>query len=428
MSASEHPHSATNLWQRGVPVDTPLITRSTLALFGLGAVGLTLSGMRLGAALRPFSGMNDVYAWGVWKTFNVMTLTALGSGGLAVGFAAWVLDRKSLHVVMRTALVTSFLFYATGLTALTIDVGRPWNFWNLLVPSHWNVHSALFEVALAMPIYCALFLAFENSPAVVEHFWYRGSPRARRVIRTWQPRMRRIYPYMLGGAYLFPLGHQSSLGALLLLAGNKLDPLWQTPILPLLYLLQAFACGFAFVMFILMASCITWRRPLDMEVISELGSLLSWTSFVWLAVRFLDLLARGRLANVVRFDTIGLLFWLENVLVAVPAIVLRSSALRSSPRVAFKMAVAACVGGMLYRFTPTTLTFNAGRTSIYFPSLAELFISMGFISLALGAFSLTVKTLAILPGPLSSWFSSIEHLRRETPGIARDPHGNPIDD
>jgi Ni/Fe-hydrogenase subunit HybB-like protein len=37
--------------------------------------------------------MNDVYAWGIWKTVNVMTLTALGSGPLALGIAAWVFNR-----------------------------------------------------------------------------------------------------------------------------------------------------------------------------------------------------------------------------------------------------------------------------------------------------------------------------------------------
>ena len=419
---------ATNLWQRGVRViEAPMRTGSTAVLFGIAAVGLALAGFRLFGGLGSYSGMNDIYAWGMWKTFNVMTLTALGSGGLAVGCAAWLLDRKELHVVMRTALVTSFFFYVTGLAALAVDVGRPWNFWNLVVPTHWNEHSPLFEVSLAMPLYCVVFLGFENSPAVVEHFWYRGSPRARRLIRTWQPRMRRIYPYMISMAYLLPLGHQSSLGALLLLAGGKLDPLWQTPLLPLLYLIQAFSCGFAFVTFILMASCVTWRRPIDMGVIGELGSLLSWTSLGWLALRFGDLAYRHRLGNTLRHDLIGELFWLENILIAIPALALRLRMVRTTPRVAFGMAILGCSGGMLYRFTPTTLSFDSGRIAVYFPSPAELLISLGFIALALGGFVLTVKWLAILPGSLATWQRSIDQLETRTPHIARDLHGNPID-
>ena len=421
--------SATNLWQRGVRVfEVPMLTRSTIALLAFSALGMTFAVLRVFGALGSYSGMNDIYAWGVWKTFNVMTLTALGSGGLAVGAAAWILDRKRLHVVMRTALVTSFFFYLTGLAALAIDVGRPWNFWNIAVPTHWNQHSPLFEVSLAMPLYCVVFLGFENSPAVVEHFWYRGSPRARRVIRAWQPRMRRIYPYMIGLAYLLPLGHQSSLGALLLLSGGKLDPLWQTPVLPLLYLIQAFACGFAFIMFIVMASCVTWRRPLDMGVIGELGDLLSWTSLGWLTIRFVDLAFRHQLGPAFRLDVLGELFWLENLFIGVPALVLRFRRLRARPRLAFVMAVMACGGGMLYRFTPTTLSFDEGHVAVYFPTIPELLISMGFISLALSAFVLTVKWLAILPAPLSTWQLSIAQLESASPHIARDSYGNPTDD
>jgi len=422
-------HSSVNLWQRGVPViEAPRVTGPVILLFVLAGVGLLTALGRLGGALGDYSAMNDFYVWGVWKTFNVMTLTALGSGGLAVGFAAWVLDRKILHIVMRTALVTSLLFYATGLAALVIDVGRPWNFWNLLFPSHWNTHSALFEVSVAMPVYCVIFLAFENVPLVAEYFWYRGSPRARRIIVAWRPRLRRIYPYMIAGAYLLPLGHQSSLGALLLIAGNKLDPLWQTPLLPLLYLVQAFACGFAFVMFILMASCLTWRRPLDMAVISELGSLLSWTSIGFLMLRFGDLMYRAQLARAFRIDGMGALFWAENLAVLLPAVVLRNRDFRETPRIAFAMAVVACLGGMLYRFIPTTLSFKSANGSFYFPSGAEVAIGVGFISLALAAFTLSVKWFAILPAPLNSWFSSIERLRRETPGVPRDRYGNPTDD
>ena len=47
------------------------------------------------AGLGPASGMNDAYAWGIWKTFNIMTLTGLGSGGFAIGIAAWLFKRSA---------------------------------------------------------------------------------------------------------------------------------------------------------------------------------------------------------------------------------------------------------------------------------------------------------------------------------------------
>jgi len=84
------------------------------------------------------------------------------------------------------------------------------------------------------------------------------------------------------GAYVLPLMHQSSLGGLLLLAGSKINPLWQTPFLPLLYLLAAGLCGLGFVIFLLLVCSLRYSRPLD------LGVLGSWAiccrahaSFFW---------------------------------------------------------------------------------------------------------------------------------------------------
>ena len=87
---------------------------------------------------------------------------------------------------------------------------------------------------------------------VLERFYYTGSDATKALLQRWAPALRRIYPFMLTGAYLFPLMHQSSLGGLLLLAGDKIHPLWQTPFLPLLYLLAAGFCGLGFVTVLLL--------------------------------------------------------------------------------------------------------------------------------------------------------------------------------
>src|SRR5881275_1665418 len=109
--------SMTTRWQRDVHIyNYKLLTAPFIFFAILAVIGLGLSAVRLVTGLA-FTGMSDQYAWGVWKTFNVMTLTALGSGGLAVGLFAWVFNQKQLHVVMRTALASSFLFYTTGMFA-----------------------------------------------------------------------------------------------------------------------------------------------------------------------------------------------------------------------------------------------------------------------------------------------------------------------
>ena len=66
-----------NHWQVGVQVyHEPVVTPTFLFFVALAVVGLGVAAVRFFSPLGPFSGMNDAYAWGIWKTFNVMTLTA----------------------------------------------------------------------------------------------------------------------------------------------------------------------------------------------------------------------------------------------------------------------------------------------------------------------------------------------------------------
>ena len=391
-----------NHWQRGVPVFREPVITPTIKFFGfVAAVGLSLAIARVFSPLGRFSGMTDAYAWGIWKTFNVMTLTALGSAPLAVGLAAWVFNRRKLHIVMRTALAIGLVFYMTGLIALAIDVGRPWNFYNAMLPWHWNTHSAMFEVAVCMTLYVTIFLAFENLPMMLERAYYTGRRKTKERLLRLRPTVRRIYPYMIVGAYVLPLMHQSSLGGLLLLAGDKIHPLWQTPILPLLYLVAAIMCGFGFVIFTLSICCLRFERRLDLTVLSELGSLLSGTCLAFVVLQTVDIIIRSQARAV--FSWMGVLLLFQITCILVPGIVLRRGVARETPRTLLNMSVLACVGGMFYRLIPTTIAFHPAPSASYFPSVVELLISIGYIALAILAFGLAVKYFAVLPGNISEW-------------------------
>ncbi len=393
-----------SVWQRAIPVYEDRSVKKTFIFFTILAIaGTILAVLRMASPLGRYSAMNDFYAWGVWKTFNVMTLTAIGSGGLAVGVAAWAFDRQKLHVVMRTALVTSFLFYTTGMLALMVDVGRPWNLWHILLPWHWNMHSALLEVAVCMPTYAFLFLAFENVPLVLERYSYLGSDATRARIAGLEPVIRKIYPVMIAFAYLLPIMHQSSLGALMLLAGPKVHPLWQTQALPLLYVMAAGIAGFAFVIGTLLVCCLRYSRPLSTDVLGELGSLMSWLTFAWLAFRFVDIAVRGKFGLLLALDKYTAYFVLENILLLVPAIMLRSKQLRETPRILFMAAVSAGVGACLYRLVPALIAFIPARKANYFPSVAELTMTLGFIAAAIVGFKLAIRYFAVLPGPIADW-------------------------
>lgn len=398
--------ATTTRWQRDVHIyNFKLLTAPFIFFAVLAVIGIGLSAARLFTGLQ-FTGMNDQYAWGVWKTFNVMTLTALGSGGLAVGLFAWVFNKKQLHVVMRTALASSLLFYATGMFALCFDVGRPWNMWQLILPWRWNGHSSLLEVAACMSAYVAIFLLYENLPPLFDRFSTKGQESP--IFKAIKP----LYPFMIAGAYVLPAMHQSSLGSLMVIAGDKVHPLWQSQMLPALYLIQAVNCGFAAVIIILLASCLAWRRPLDLKVLSDLAKYMAWTSLFFVAVRFIDIAVRGQLGTAFAPTKYAAMFGAEVLMTLIPALVLLNVKARTTPRVIFVSAIISALGGLFYRFAPTTIAYRAGKPSVYFPTIPELLMCLGYIGLAVTLFIVAAKRFAIIPSTVSDWNAMVKQTKR----------------
>jgi Ni/Fe-hydrogenase subunit HybB-like protein len=392
-------------WERSVPVfNVPLWTRSLFVLCALGIVGCVLALYREIFGLGVASGASDAYAWGIWKTFNVMAMTGLGSGGFAIGIATWLFGRHRLHVVMRTAVLTSFLVYASGLTVLGVDLGRPWNFFWIVLPWQWNVHSPMLEIGFCMPFYTALPLLLENLPPVFEGIHDR-IPELQCLTKFGEGLIKRFYPWILGLAFLAPAMHQSSLGALMLLAGPEVDALWQTPWLPLLYVWAASFMGVAFVTIVLLVCHLVWDQSIDMDVLDEMGRITAWMMAAWLGFRLIDLALRGSLPLAFEKNMPGALFWVETLTLLAASALLFRGAKKHSARLAFQGSLLAALGGLLYRFDPTTLAYQPRAAAFYFPTAIELLIALGFVSLAVAGFSLLAKLLPILPADTWHWYA-----------------------
>ncbi len=406
-----------NRWERAVPVfGFPVVTRGFVVLLAMTLMALVLTGYRELAGLGPVSGMNDAFGWGIWKTFNVMVLTALGSGAFAVGIAAWVFRRKKLHALMRMALLTSFLAYACGLLLLGIDAGKPWNFYWIVFPWKWNMHSPLAEVAICMSIYAMIPLAVENLPPVLERLWYFDA-RLRPGVEKAERRLHSVFPWVIALAYLLPGMHQSSLGALMLLAGERVHPLWQTPFLPLLYLGAACFMSFGCVAGTTMLCCLIWKRPMDMDVLDEAARITRTLIFGWAALRVVDIMFRGAFGTAFHLDRFAAVFWLEILMILGGALLLQQS-LRSHQR--SQMFLGYCLsslGGMVYRFSPTTLAFRPDPQSLYFPATIEILVSLGFIAMGIAGFLFAVKKFAILPAPTYLWHDMASYFRFRRPYI-----------
>ncbi len=389
-------------WERAVPVyGVPVLTRGFWVLAAMVVFGGILTLWREYVGLGSTSGMTDPYAWGMWKTFNVMVLTGLGSGGFAVGLGAWVFNNKKLHQVMRVALLTSALAYWTGLIMLGIDVGRPWNFYWVIMPWHWNVASPLLEVAVCISLYASIPLLLENVPPLLEYVFYE-QPKYRDLALKIEKVLEKFFPFIIALAYILPMMHHSSLGALMLLGGDRVHALWQSPLLPLIYVSAAAFLGYACTMICLLLAKLSWKRDLDWDICEEMNKITYWIVIVWTVVRFGDIIIRGQILKAFAFDRYAPLFWLETALILGGALVLKSEK-RKNLGVLFNAYVAIAVGGMIYRLSPTTLAFQPRAGAYYFPSFWEFLIGLSYVALGVLAYLVAVKKLAILPASNEDW-------------------------
>ena len=104
--------------------------------------------------------------------------------------------------------------------------------------------SVLLEVALCIMAYVVV-LWIELAPAFLTRGATAPWPRVRRFSMWAQPRSSRALIWIVALGLLLPTMHQSSLGSLMLLAGPRLHPLWNTPLLPLLFLISCVGMGYA---------------------------------------------------------------------------------------------------------------------------------------------------------------------------------------
>lgn len=376
------------------PVGGPLLTRPVKVLAAIFAAAVAIVLHRFVFGLGSVSALNDGYPWGPWKVLSVIVFSAFASGGYAVALLVYVLNWKTYHALARTAMLTSALGYTAAVVTLGIDIGRPWNFWRLLIVTGWNLQSVLLEIAVSISAYI-LFLWLEMAPPFLEAWSHGDVNLLRRLARRATPILDRAMPYIVAMAIVLPSMHQSSLGSLMLLAGPRLHPYWQTPLLPLLFLLSCWLLGYAFVILTALLSSLAWGRRPEMEPLASLARVTAWVVFVFLAVRAGDLFARGQLA-VVPFTGYSVLLLAECGLLLWAGLVMQRADRTMRRGQLFLSACATLGGGGLYRLDAALIALMPGSEFSYFPSVGEMVVTLGLTSFAILAYIVIVKRVPIL--------------------------------
>jgi Ni/Fe-hydrogenase subunit HybB-like protein len=373
-------------------LSTPI--KIMLLLWGLGTVaGLWRFAQGLGAA----TAMNDGYPWGLWIAFDVVVGTGLASGGYAMALLVYIFNKGKYHPLVRPALVTSFLGYSVAGVAVAFDLGRYWNMWRIPVAiGDWNGTSVLLEVALCMMAYTAV-LFLEVSPALLERLSATGQDGRAALARAWLPRVERALPFIVAVGLVLPTMHQSSLGSLLLVAQTKVHGLWHTGLLPFLFLLTAFAMGYAIIYFESIFSSVAFRRPLETRLLARLGKFVAGVIVAFLVVRFAGLAFSGRLGLMFSSGH-AFFFWVETLLFAAAAWLFMQQGVRAHAPGQLQAALLALFAGSMYRIDAFLTAFNPGQNWVYFPSLSEILVTLGLVATETMAYVWIVRKYPILAG------------------------------
>jgi Ni/Fe-hydrogenase subunit HybB-like protein len=349
------------------------------------------------------SGLTDYYPWGVWIAFDVVTGTALACGGYAVAILCYIMNKGKYHPLVRPALLTSALGYSMAGFSIVIDVGRWWGIWRIPIGGFpdmgsYNWDSALLEVALCVMAYVGV-LWIELGPAFLEK--WESTSKSSALVGFAKAGLKfydKALIWIIALGVLLPTMHQSSLGTVMLLAGEKLNGLWYTPWIPLLFLISCVGMGYAVVVWESSLSTRLFKREPETEMLTSLSGAIVIVTSGYLVLRLVDLVISGKVGLMFSSGWLSIVFWAEIALFAVPVFMLASKERRSHFPVMLNSAVLLMLAGAFYRFNAYITAYRPAPGQTYFPSFLEVFITFGVIALEVSMYYFIVKRYPILGG------------------------------
>lgn len=369
---------------------TPWFTFGVLVI----AIGLVVTIYRFVFGIGAVTNLSDGYPWGLWIVFDVVTGIALAAGGFTMAALVYIFNRGQYSPLVRPALLTALLGYGLASFAIVLDVGRWWQVYNPALPANWQGNSPLFEVSLCVMTYLTvLFLEFV--PVMAERWKDRESGFLKAIADKVAPVLNKILIVLIILGVVISTLHQSSLGAVMLIAFNRIHPLWHSPLLPLFFLLSAIAVGFPMVVFESVLSARTFKRKVETDILAKLAKIIPWILGLYLVAKVFDLAYFGEFALL--FSSWGLLFIVENLMLAViPLIMFLRPSVRNSVHKLFGASVLMVLGLILNRFNTYLLTYAPRPGWDYFPSFGELAVTAMIIAMVFVGYKILANYFPVL--------------------------------
>jgi Ni/Fe-hydrogenase subunit HybB-like protein len=361
-------------------------TPATIVMVVLIILGGAVALYRMFYGLGAATNMNDGYPWGFWLGMDVLGGVAMAAGGFIIACAVYLFNWKKYRPIVRPAILTAFLGYLMAVAAIFLDIGHPFRLPHPMFM--WQYHSVMWVVAMHVIFYTTT-LALEFSPMLFERL---GWEKARKAVGK-----------VMVGAVIFGVMlstlHQSSLGAVFLIAPSKMSPLWWDTKMPFHFLVSAVAMGLSMVSFETMLSGKFLQHKVDKEIFYGLarGVLIVLSFYLLLKLYQLFVVASPKLAFNGTVE--GNMYLLEMLIgVLIPIGILSVKKFRTNVNTIFSVNMLVITGVMLNRMNVCLFSmesYNTWRGSSYSPSWTEFMVSLGIVALGVFLYKMSAKHLPL---------------------------------
>ena len=356
------------------------------------------------------TGMSNRIVWGTPHVFAIFLIVA-ASGALNVASISSVFQKKMYKPLSRLSGLVSLALLAGGLMILVLDLGRPdrlivamteYNFKSIFA---WNIilYNGFFVI---VGVY--LWMMFERR-------MNKFSPKVGLLALTW----RLILTTGTGSIFGFLVSRQA----------------YDAVIMAPMFIIMSFAFGLAFFILILLASYKWTERDLGDAIMNRLGNLLG--VFIAAVIYFVAIYHLGNLyitentgvEDFLLFDgeIYSQLFWYVQIILGglVPIALIYSPVTRGNRMTLGLASVLVIIGGIaqiyviiiggqaypMEMFPGMDIISGYGGIASYIPSIAEIFLGVGGIAVALITIVFFVKFLPFLPESLSDEVADPHHNR-----------------
>ncbi|MDP3444638.1 MAG: NrfD/PsrC family molybdoenzyme membrane anchor subunit, partial [Ignavibacteria bacterium] len=316
---------------------------------------------------------------------------AFAGGAYVLVFMVNILNLKKYKPILRITVLNGFLAYLFYSGALLLDLGRPLNIINVIIGNNFGVSSVLFLVGWHFLLYM-LALLLEFSPAIAE--WLNAK------------KLHRVLSSLTMGAVIFGITlsvlHQSGIGALFLMAQDKIHPLWYNDFLPILFVVSSVFAGIAMVVLEGSISKKVFSNQFDEnsheshnDILTGLAKICAVSMFAYFALLILVFVHQQNWQYI--NSPMGSWFLLEVVGFVILPMILFYFSYRHQNILLIKIAsVITLLGIMLNRMNISIICYRWDAVDRYVPSWQEFTVTLTIIFIEIWVLRWIVRRMPVL--------------------------------